>query len=445
MQTLLWQSEDETHDAPEVHLPQLPPQSIQDSEPFFTPSTQEPTTHTPFVQTLLWQSTDEAQVPPVPHGAHNAPPQSRPVSTPFLTPSPQAGARQDPALHTPLWQSVAAPHVSPVGHLAQPPPQSAEDSLPFRMPSEQVAARQTPPLQLWLMQSESSTQIWAVSQGKHGPPQSASVSVPFSTPSSHAAAAQSCPLQTPLAQSDGAAHWSVSPHGPHSAPPQSESVSEPFCTESPHELGTHWPRGSQTYESQSTPVMHWTHLPVLQMEPSLSEHAIPERLVVTFAPLRQLWVVQTVPSSGMSVSSARTFVAPVSSQTVALQSPGFSSPILVPAGTSCVPHRPFQHVRTRHGLPGSGQSEVELHSGPDEVLPLPAPPAEDVVAVALATVVPAPPEPEPSLLQPASRLAPNPKTKQSTAREVPIFLTLSKAVGARKGRGDTSSARTPLP
>jgi hypothetical protein len=95
---------------PLPQLPQLaPPQSMPVSVPFFTPSEQRGTWHTPPVHTPLVQSPANAQVTPLAHGEQLPPPQSTPVSVPFFTPSVHTGARHTPPEHTRFVQSVALP------------------------------------------------------------------------------------------------------------------------------------------------------------------------------------------------------------------------------------------------------------------------------------------------------------------------------------------------
>ena len=90
----LAQSPEAAHALPAAHLPQLPPQSMSVSVPFFTPSEQVAPWHLSGApeHTPLWQSPATAHVAPVAHLPQLAPPQSTSVSVPFLTTSVQLGA-----------------------------------------------------------------------------------------------------------------------------------------------------------------------------------------------------------------------------------------------------------------------------------------------------------------------------------------------------------------
>jgi hypothetical protein len=110
------------------------------------------------------------------------PPQSISDSSPFLTTSTQvAGWHVEPgpgfAAHTPLWQSAFTTHVftsAQRGHEASVPPQSMSVSLPFLAPSggTQVAALHTPPVHTPLRQSTGSMHAWPSAHPPQSRPQS---------------------------------------------------------------------------------------------------------------------------------------------------------------------------------------------------------------------------------------------------------------------------------
>ena len=96
------QSPPTLHVAPSLHFGHVvPPQSVADSRPFFTPSVQVAPRHTPPPHERLVQSPPVAHPLPTMHREHE-PPQSTSVSLPFRVPSPQEAAWQVPALQTPL-------------------------------------------------------------------------------------------------------------------------------------------------------------------------------------------------------------------------------------------------------------------------------------------------------------------------------------------------------
>jgi hypothetical protein len=171
---------------------QLPPQSVEGSVPFFTPSEQLGTWQTELVHTELTQSPATEQATPFEHlrvGAQ-VPPQSTPVSFWFFAPSVQEAAVHWPDVHSVLTQSVPAEQVFVAAHRLQPvvPPQSMSLSPPFFTPSLQAGVVQIPPLQTPLTQSVPSTQNLPGTQSAQLPPQSTSVSVPFFTASVQPAA-----------------------------------------------------------------------------------------------------------------------------------------------------------------------------------------------------------------------------------------------------------------
>src|SRR5262249_27660083 len=85
--------------------------------------------------------------------------------------------------------------------------------------------------------------------------------------------------------------------------------------------------------------------------------------------------VQSLPSLGTSVSSLTVLVFPAPSHCTDLHSPPVCVASGVPSATGAVPHLPAMHVRSMHGLLGSGQSTGPLHSGFTPLLTLPpAPP-----------------------------------------------------------------------
>jgi hypothetical protein len=80
-------------------------------------------------------------------------------------------------------------------------------------------------------------------------------------------------------------------------------------------------------------------------------------------PFMHVSSVQSFPSFGVSMSSACDVVPPLPSHTADLQSPATCKATDVPDATGVVPHVPAVHDRTRHSLPGSGQSMSTVHSG----------------------------------------------------------------------------------
>ena len=92
----------------------LPPQSVSDSVPFFTPSVAVGASHTFFVgsHSSLVQSPLTTQAVPSTHAAH-VPPQSAAVSVPSFVPSAQLGSTQIPPVQVPLAHVELAPHGSP--------------------------------------------------------------------------------------------------------------------------------------------------------------------------------------------------------------------------------------------------------------------------------------------------------------------------------------------
>jgi hypothetical protein len=158
----------------------------------------------------LLQSAFVLQPCPVPQCAHTGPPQSIADSCPFFTPSTQVGAWQRLPVHTPLPQSAGPPHDLLGAQRGQPgvgvgPPQSMSLSPWFFTPSPHVAVWHFfgAPVQTRLTQSAGPPQSRPSVQAGQELPQSLSVSVPFFTPSEHVGAWHffGFPLQTPLVQS----------------------------------------------------------------------------------------------------------------------------------------------------------------------------------------------------------------------------------------------------
>src|SRR5690606_39064531 len=215
------------------------------SLPFLAPSSQRPGRHSPSLQDPLAQSSSE---PPAFPSAHSwstvspstvrvqAAPQSMSDSPPFCTESSQAGS-----LHVfvsgsqrALKQSASDEHCLPGEHLGHSsPPQSMSDSRPFRMSSVHCWVVHTSDTQSSPSQSESSEHARPTAHGPQvPPPQSMSVSAPFRTPSVQAGAAQRPPMHTRLTQSYWKLQRCPSPQSEQAGPPQSSSVSLPFSVSS---------------------------------------------------------------------------------------------------------------------------------------------------------------------------------------------------------------------
>src|SRR5262245_16934294 len=128
VQTPLVQSPGPLHIWFGPHCGQGPPQSMSVSMPFFTPSMQFGTWHTPPVQTLLMQSVPTAQVFPSLQAMQTGPPQSTSVSLAFFTWSVQVGRQIEPEQEPPT-QSLSIVQPRPGPHLGQvAPPQSTSVS-----------------------------------------------------------------------------------------------------------------------------------------------------------------------------------------------------------------------------------------------------------------------------------------------------------------------------
>jgi hypothetical protein len=138
---------------------QLPPQSTPVSSPFRVLSVHvgAGVMQTWPTQTRPAQSVFTPQRSPSKHGPQLLPPQSMSDSVPLRTPSSQPGAAHVPSRQTPLWQSVPTAHADPTSQPAQLPPQSTPVSAPFFRPSAHVAGgvEHAPLTQRWPAQSPS--------------------------------------------------------------------------------------------------------------------------------------------------------------------------------------------------------------------------------------------------------------------------------------------------
>jgi hypothetical protein len=193
-QTSLAQSAPSLHALPvgqPGHSP--PPQSINTSLPFCTPSPQAVLAHSPALaqNAPAAQSALVLQVRPDGHGLQIEPPQSVSLSSWLSCPSLHAAAAQTPASQRRDTQSAAALQVEPAAQpVGQFPPQSTPASPPFLRESEQLAATHAPASQAPLWQSASTAQRAPTAHVRHPPPQSMSVSLLFFCLSLHVAAMQ---------------------------------------------------------------------------------------------------------------------------------------------------------------------------------------------------------------------------------------------------------------
>jgi hypothetical protein len=236
-----------------------PPQSVEVSLPFCTPSVQVPgSAQRPAWQRPLWHWASAVQTSASAHSPQAALPQSVTGSPPLATPSLQLGAWQQrctpgpqPAPpHTLLWQSSLPLQLTPVAQLGQGPPQSTPDSGPLRTPSlhvrgwqqralpgAQARARHTP-----FRQSLAALQLLPVPQAAQSPPQSSSASLPLATSSLQLGTAQRPSLpHTWLRQSASALQVLPSAQPGHAPPPQSVCSSVPLRAPSLQEGGLQRP------------------------------------------------------------------------------------------------------------------------------------------------------------------------------------------------------------
>src|SRR6185436_50606 len=108
---------------------------MPDSLPFFTVSVQVGTAHAPELHTPVSQSVASSHDFPDGHGVQ-VPPQSTSLSSPFFVTSVQVGTWQTFWAHTPLLQSGPVPHTAPSKHPGHDClPQSVSVSDPFLIES----------------------------------------------------------------------------------------------------------------------------------------------------------------------------------------------------------------------------------------------------------------------------------------------------------------------
>jgi hypothetical protein len=412
-QTPLLQSEGTAQDLPSGHGAQVPPpQSTAVSAPFLTPSAQLGAWQFPLEQTPLVQSLPDVQlvrqaekphtyrpqelVPParqVPAPSHVA---GEVATPPLQLPGVQAvPALQSAQLPAPLQKSVeaqvatglavqafrgSAPATTLVQvpgvalHCWQPPAQAVLQQTPStqkplaQVPFDAQAApcgeAQTPARQAPLEQSPLTVQALPAAQPGQTPPQSTSVSTPFLTASAQLAGWQVPPLQTPLVQSPGAPQVLPSGHGAQVPPPQSTAVSAPFFTPST-QLATRQDPAAQTPLGQSAPPTHWTHAPApSHRTPPLEVHAEPAGLGDWLGtPATQTPTLQSPLGDGRSTSSLAATRSPLPSHWFDLQSPGFGSPIFVPAAFGVSAHCPPAQAAERQALDGTGQVVASVQTG----------------------------------------------------------------------------------